>query len=104
MHISNSKLGYLNLRGADLTDVLFTNCIIDELDLGNARAVRVGFVASSVATLDATQATFANVDLRGLEFQSIAGLDHLRGTTMSTLQASELALLFAERIGITVQD
>lgn len=104
VHISNSKLGYLNLRGADLTDVLFTNCTIDELDLGGAHATRVAFTGTSIGTLDTTHASLTHVDLRGLQLHTLIGLEHLRGATMTTYQVSELAQLFAERIGITVQD
>ncbi len=104
VHISNSKLGYINLRGAELTDVLFTNCTIDELDLGGARVSRLAFVSSSVSTLDTSRAKLAHVDLRGAELRSLAGLDDLRGTTMTGMQVGELTPLFAERFGITVDD
>jgi uncharacterized protein YjbI with pentapeptide repeats len=35
MHINGSKLDFVNLRNAALTDVLLSNCIIGELDLGS---------------------------------------------------------------------
>ena len=37
MRIDGGKLDYLNLRGSKLTDVLISDCIINELDLGSCR-------------------------------------------------------------------
>lgn len=103
VHVSNSKLGFVNLRGAKLQDVLFTDCTIDELDLGGVRANRVSFVGTTVLGLDVTHATLQHVDLRALELRRITGLEGLKGATMSSYQTSELAALFAQKLGIIVE-
>ena len=41
VRIDGGKLDFLNLRGAKLMDVLITDCIINELDLGSAAVTRV---------------------------------------------------------------
>ncbi|MET1154669.1 pentapeptide repeat-containing protein [Arthrobacter sp.] len=96
----NCKLGYVNLRGAELQDVLFTGCILDELDLGGAAAHRLAFADSRVRRLDLTAAKLKHVDLRGLEFQELAGLEGLRGAAMTPFQIGELAALFAAHFDI----
>ncbi|MGK9146110.1 pentapeptide repeat-containing protein [Plantibacter flavus] len=104
VHVSHSKLGFVNLRGAVLQDVLFTDCAIDELDLADATATRVSFVNCTLNSLDVTRAKLTDVDLRSLELRRIAGLEHLRGATMTSFQVAELAAMFAEQFGIRVQD
>ena len=42
VRIDGGKLDFLNLRGAKLTDVLITDCIINELDLGSAAGTQGG--------------------------------------------------------------
>jgi uncharacterized protein YjbI with pentapeptide repeats len=104
VHITNCKLGFVNLRGAHLRDVLFTDCTIDELDLGGVQAERVAFAGTRINTLDVTRAEFSHVDLRTVELRHIVGLDGLKGATLTPEQVAELATLFAERLGITVED
>jgi uncharacterized protein YjbI with pentapeptide repeats len=104
VHLIDCKLGFVNLRGAQLRDVRFTNCTIDELDLGGARAERVAFDDSRVESLDLTRATLDHVDLRSLEMRRITGLDGMRGATVSSAQASDLAAMLAAHLGLRVED
>ncbi|MET0725150.1 MAG: pentapeptide repeat-containing protein, partial [Leifsonia sp.] len=103
VRFTNCKLGFVNLRGAHLQDVQFTDCTIDELDLGGVKATRVAFSGTRINTLDVTRAEFSHVDLRAVELRHIVGLDGLRGATLTPDQVAELATLFAERLGITVE-
>lgn len=103
VRVRHCKLGYVNLRGSRLTDVLFEDCTIDELDLGGVTATRVAFPGTTVATLDVTRANLSHVDLRGLEFRAVHGLEGLAGSTVDESQAAELAHLFAAQLGIVVE-
>jgi uncharacterized protein YjbI with pentapeptide repeats len=100
VRISHSKLGYLNFRSAELLDVEFVDCTIDELDLGGAKATRVAFTNTSIRSLDVARATLLDFDLRGAEFSSIRGVDGLRGATITELQLAELAPIIAGHLGI----
>lgn len=104
VHISNCKLGFVNLRGAQLKDVLFTDCTIDELDLGGVKADRVSFAGTRIGTIDLTRAELKNVDLRAVDLRRIVGLPGLKGATLTSEQVAELAALFADQLGITVED
>lgn len=104
VHFVNCKMGYLNLRGAKLADLLFTNCTIDELDLAGADASRVAFSNSKTRSLMLGRASLNHVDLRGLEFREIAGLDGLRGVTVSSQQSLELAPVMAAEYGLKIED
>lgn len=98
------KLSFVNLRGAELHDVQFTDCIIEELDLMGTVANRVRFVNSQVASLNVQSAKLRDFDLRGAALGSIDGLVDLRGATLSPLQLSAMAPLFAGHFGLRIED
>ncbi|WP_053387847.1 pentapeptide repeat-containing protein [Leucobacter japonicus] len=102
VRIDGSKLGWLNFRAAKLHDVQFVNCHIDELDLEGAELVRVAFDNCTVDKLVLTGARSQHLDLRGLDFASIAGIDGLRGARISTHQATDLLDIFASQLGIEI--
>ncbi|MCU4672747.1 pentapeptide repeat-containing protein [Microbacterium fluvii] len=96
------RLGFLNLRGASLTDVAFDDCTIDELDLLDAKAHRVAFTSTTLGSLTVAGATLTDVDLRGAEIREIVGLAGLRGATISDDQLRQMAPAFADLAGIEV--
>jgi len=100
--VSNSKLGFVNLRAARMRDVRFTGCTIDELDLSGAQLSRVAFDDCSVETLRLDGARLTHVDLRGLDLHVIAGIEGMRGATLSHEQTVLMAPLFAEHLGVRV--
>jgi uncharacterized protein YjbI with pentapeptide repeats len=104
VHLVGCKLGFVNLRGAELRDVLFTDCTVDELDLVQARAVRVAFAGTRVRRLDVQASTLESVDLRGADLDEVAGVRSLAGTTVTPDQLARLAPLLADGLGITVAD
>lgn len=104
VHVVGCKLGFVNLRGAELRDVLFTDCTIDELDLVQARAARVAFAGTRVRRIDVQASTLQDVDLRGADLDEVAGVRSLAGTTVTPDQLARLAPLLADGLGITVDD
>ncbi|MDF1605372.1 pentapeptide repeat-containing protein [Nocardioides sp. YIM 152315] len=104
VHFVGCKLSFVNLRAAELLDVAFTDCLIEELDLGGAEARRVRFGTSRVAHLDVRQAELHDFDLRGAHLESIDGLTSLRGATIDTDQLTLLAPLLAAGLGLRVEN
>lgn len=104
VHLVGCKLNYVNLRGAELMDVAFTDCVIDELDLAAATANRVRLSGTRVTHLNVRQAKLKDLDLRGANLEVIEGLTDLRGATISPQQLTLLAPLFADELGIDVED
>lgn len=102
VRIDGGKLDFLNLRGAKLTDVLITDCIINELDLGSAAGTRVALKNCTVGTLDLTGARLKDFDIRGSDFRTISGLGSLAGLVIDDYQLSLLAPLLAGHLGIRV--
>lgn len=103
VHFVGCKLSFINLRGAELMDVAFTDCVIDELDLISASARRVRFENTRVGSLNVRQAKLQDVDLRGATLAAIDGLTDLRGATISHDQLVMIAPLLAASIGLKVE-
>lgn len=103
VHFVGCKLSFVNLRGAELLDVAFTGCVVEELDLLDARARRVRLEDSRVGHLSLREGELRDVDLRGAELESIDGVRHLRGVTVSPGQLTLMAPLLAEALGILVE-
>lgn len=97
------RIGYLNLRAARWQDVVFRNCRIDQFDAGDATLKRIAFPRTSIGALDLRHATITDVDLRDAKLESIQGVEHLRGTTMTLDQIADLAAAIATSIGIRLQ-
>jgi len=102
--ITGSKLGFVNLRTSKLADVLFSGCTIDELDVSGSKITRMAFTGTTIGTLDLTNSFLTHVDLRGAEISRILGLAGLKGATVSPDQLSQLAPLFADHLGLIVED
>jgi uncharacterized protein YjbI with pentapeptide repeats len=102
VRIDGGKLDFLNLRGAKITDVLISDCIINELDLGSASATRVVLKNCTVGSLDLSGAKLKDFDLRGTGFRSISGLGSLAGVVIDEYQLGLLAPLLAAHLGVTV--
>ncbi|WP_120004295.1 pentapeptide repeat-containing protein [Nesterenkonia muleiensis] len=82
--------------------MLIENCQIGELDLGGARVRRLALRDCTVETLVLTGAKLRDVDLRGVEFRHITGIDHLRGATISSAQLEALSRHLAAQAGIII--
>jgi uncharacterized protein YjbI with pentapeptide repeats len=103
LHVRGGKIDFLNLRGSQLTNVLFEGCTITELDLGGFRGNRVAFANCRIETLDATRANCTNVDLRTSDFARVNGVDGLRGATLDESQLMQFASTFASHLGVRIE-
>ena len=102
--MENCRLGFVNLAGTALRDVLIRATRIDELDLTGIDAQRVRFEDCRVGTLRLHGGGLSDVDLRGLEMTVVSGIGSLAGATISSGQLTELAPLLAQHLGLRVTD
>ncbi|MFJ4220188.1 pentapeptide repeat-containing protein [Curtobacterium luteum] len=96
------KLGFVNLRGATLTDVVFRDCVVDELDLADAKLLRVAFPGTRIRAVEGTNTRVEHVDLREADLDRVERLEGLRGATIGTDQLYTLAPLLAAQAGYRV--
>ncbi|WP_062076618.1 pentapeptide repeat-containing protein [Demequina globuliformis] len=102
--ITGCKVGYLNLRAASVTDVLFEDCVFEDLDLMDAMLTRVEFRRCRVGMLTVRGARCADVNVVGLELGGIDDPRGLSGAMVSEQQVFDLAPVFAAHAGLLVQD
>ena len=102
--IEDCRLGFANLAGTALRNVLIRSTRIDELDLSGIEAERVRFEDCRVGTLRLRGGSLSDVDLRGLEMRVVSGVGSLGGATVSGEQLTELAPLLAQHLGLRVDD
>lgn len=96
------KLDFVNLRSSKLTDVIFDNCQIGEIDLGDAEAKRVSFIDCQIGNLQVIGAHLKDVDLSRSQLRMLGGINSLSGAIISEGQLMELAPILAEQLGIHV--
>ena len=102
--MENCRLGFTNLAGTTVRDLLIRATRIDELDLSGIDAQRVRFEDCQVGTLRLHGGSLSDVDLRGLEMRVVSGVGSLAGATVNGQQLSELAPLLAQHLGLRVTD
>lgn len=102
--IEDCRLGFANLAGTTLRDILIRSTRIDELDLSGIEAERVRFEDCRAGTLRLRGGSLSDVDLRGLEMRVVSGVSSLAGATISGEQLTELAPLLAQHLGLRVED
>lgn len=100
--LASGKFDLINLRGAELRDVLIEDCTLAELDLTQGSAQRVALRGTRVETLVLTGLRAQHLDLTGAEIGRIVGLEGLRGAVVSSQQLLELAPALAEHLGLEV--
>lgn len=96
------KLGFVNLRGSTLTDVVFRDCVVDELDVADARLLRVSFPGTTIRAVEGTNSRIEHVDLREADLDRVERLEGLRGATIGSEQLYVLAPLLAAQAGYRV--
>ena len=102
--VEECRLGFTNLAGTAVRDLLIRGTRIDELDLSGIDAQRVRFEDCRVGTLRLHGGSLSDVDLRGLEMTVVSGVGSLTGATVSSGQLTELAPLLAQHLGLRVED
>ena len=102
--IEDCRLGFANLVGTALRDVLIRGTRIDELDLSGIDAQRIRFEDCRVGVLRLRGGSLSDVDLRGLEMTVVSGIGSLAGATISSGQLTELAPLLAQHLGLRIED
>jgi len=96
------KLGFVNLRGSTLTDVVFRDCVVDELDIADARLLRVSFEGTRIRAAEGSNTRIEHVDLRGADLDRVERLEGFRGATIGADQLYTLAPLLAAQAGYRV--
>jgi uncharacterized protein YjbI with pentapeptide repeats len=124
VELSDCRMTGIDFGGAHLHDVRFTSCKLDDGNLRGVVAERITFddtvlgrTEFALATL--TDAVFERCKLAAVDFRratmtgarfpecdltDVLGVDGLRGSVLTQLQALQLAPRLAAALGIVVRD
>jgi uncharacterized protein YjbI with pentapeptide repeats len=94
----------VNFRGAELTEVVFDNCLLRDVDFAGATLTRTSFGNSRLTAVTLAQTTLDQVDLRGADLGLLTDAPSLRGAIVTSAQLTAMAPLLAETLGIVVDD
>ncbi len=81
---------------------MFRDCVVDELDLADAKLVRVAFPGTRIRVVEGTNTRIEHVDLRETDLDRVERLEGLRGATIGSDQLFTLAPLLAAQAGYRV--
>ncbi len=104
VELTNCKLDLANFRATKFKNVIFKDCVLNGADLQGCELTNVMFDSCDINDMDVNACTMKNVDLRSSTFTVVKGTNALKGTTMSRQQLIMLAPIFANEIGIKIED
>lgn len=96
------KLGLVGLRGTRAADVSFDACVIEELDLTGSKIARLSLRGSTIQTLTLSTESAEHLDLRGANITSLGGTQSLRGVVLDEVQLMQFAGQFARQLGARI--
>ena len=103
VRVRGIKLDFLDLSGAKVSNAVLEDCVIGELELGEADLRSVRFPGCEIGVLGVSGARLTDVDLSGATLRTISSVTGLRGATLSADQLIDLAPLLAANVGIRIR-
>lgn len=100
----NCKIDLANFRATKFKNVIFRDCLLSGSDWQGAELTNVIFEACDINDIDLNSCTMKNVDLSSSTFTNIKGVRGLAGVTMTRQQLIMLAPIFANELGIKIED
>lgn len=98
------RMDMTSFSGSRFASVAFTNCRLDQANFGDADLSGVEFDQCDLSSAQLSGATLAGAKFTGCDLTGISGVTSLRGAIITGSNALTLARIFAEALGITVED
>lgn len=94
------QIGLASLRFARLSHVRFDNCHLVEADFQASRLLGCIFQRCDMSAVQFSQAEFERSGFRDCQLRGLAGLEFLKGTSLTWSDLMELAPAMAKHLGI----
>jgi uncharacterized protein YjbI with pentapeptide repeats len=101
---SGCRIDLASFSGTKFTDVTFTNCRLDQANFGDADLSGVRFDDCTMIGAQFSGAKLAGTRFGGCDLTGISGVTSMRGAIITTSDAITLARIFADALGITIED
>jgi uncharacterized protein YjbI with pentapeptide repeats len=98
------RMDLASFSGSKFTNVTFTNCRLDQANFGEADLSGVRFDQCDLSGAQLSGATLTGATFTGCDLTGISGVTSLRGAIITSSDALTLARVFAEALGITIED
>lgn len=98
------RMDLASFSGSRFASVTFTHCRLDQANFGDADLSGAEFDHCDLSGAQLSGATLAGTKFTECELTGISGVTSMRGAIISSSEALTLARIFAEALGITIED
>jgi uncharacterized protein YjbI with pentapeptide repeats len=98
------RMDMASFSGSRFASVSFANCRLHQAILGDADLSGVEFDHCDLSGAQLSGATLTGARFTGCDLTGISGVSSLRGAIITSADALTLARIFAEALGITIED
>jgi uncharacterized protein YjbI with pentapeptide repeats len=98
------RMNLASFFGSRFTNVTFTNCRLEQANFGDADVSGVQFDHCDLTGAQLSGAAMDGARFTGCDLTGISGVTSLRGAIITSDDALTLARIFAEALGITIED
>lgn len=98
------RMDLASFSGSRFASVTFTNCRLDQANFGDADLSGVQFDHCDLSGAQVSGATLTGAKFTACDLTGISGVTSLRGAIVTSSDALTLARVFAEALGITIED
>jgi uncharacterized protein YjbI with pentapeptide repeats len=102
--LDGSRIDFASFFGTKFTDVTFTNCRLEQANFGDADLSGLRFDDCNLTGAQFSGAKLTGTRFSGCDLTGISGVSSMRGAIVATSDAITLARIFADALGITIED
>ncbi|SRR5712691_5266854 len=101
---SGSRIDLASFSNTKFSTVVFTECRLEQANFGDADLSGVRFIDCNLAGAQFSGATLAGTRFAGCDLTGISGITSMRGAIITSSDAFTLARIFADALGIKIED
>jgi uncharacterized protein YjbI with pentapeptide repeats len=101
---SGSRIDLASFSNTKFSAVVFTECRLDQANFGDADLAGVRFTNCDLSGAQFSGATLTGARFTGCDLTGISGITSMRGAIITSSDAFTLARIFADALGIKIED
>lgn len=101
---SGSRIDLASFSNTKFSSVVFTECRLDQANFGDANLSGVRFLNCDLTGAQFSGAVLTGTRFTGCDLTGIAGVTSMRGAIITSSDAFTLARIFADALGIKIED
>jgi uncharacterized protein YjbI with pentapeptide repeats len=101
---SGSRMNLASFSNTKFSTVVFSECRLDQANFGDADLSGTRFINCDLTGAQFSGATLTGARFTGCDLTGIAGITSMRGAIITSSDAFALARVFADALGIKIED